>query len=222
MWLRNSSQTAGLFLFGLCAFAILVHQPQRYINALLLSAVLFYYWNPNADFKRGLGLLFNISVLLSALIVNTDKLESIIDESRSQYECLSREIDSRGINIVALDYWTSKPLYYASKTRVKPIVIDYQLWEPFPWISPLNWGSGATKHFLQRLDCTGFDKHCNKEFVETHAKSNEEVCGKFSLYTLDSEYRFSGPQTKWESLQTNLVRNFNKVYKMYSNKVRQR
>ena len=206
----NIYQITAIMMLFLAALLIAGGQPMRYTNALISCACLTFFWANSANYSniKQAAILFTLTFML--VLINNHLLTEKISNFKNKYKCAADLLRERNIATIGVDYWTSKPLSLAANPDLKIIVIDYERWESFPWISPLSWGIGKTRYFMQQLDCPSDDKHCNKAHISKYAESSENVCGTFLLYKTLETINFEGAKDKPTSLLRNINRNFNK------------
>ena len=150
---------------------------------------------------------FSIAIALWQHSVITQQIAPLRDE----YRCLAQALRARDLNTVGVDYWASKPLWAEAPGAFSLIVIDYQRWESFPWISPRAWGTGATETFVYRRQCVQDLAHCAVNELALRTVRVESVCNAFDIVTVHPPQTFEWPEQKAQSVVRSFRRNLDKA-----------
>lgn len=116
-----------------------------------------------------------------------------VDTARAQrltadFDCLSATLVERGIDAVAADHWTAKPLAFAAAAAGRPLHITQVSFDDgryHPWLAPYSaYGPPTVWAVGNRDTCaviTGEQRYCGQG-TTAPVVSKEPVCGIFDLY----------------------------------------
>ena len=181
---------------------------ERYIIAILGSGMVLLFQESVITFSKLMLSLVCTAIFSVFLYLSAPAMVSKIDTEFARFDCLAKELITRGIDTVAVDYWVSKPLFLRSPEYLKLMQFEFFKAEPFLWGSPYAWAQGDVKYFIQRLGCTKESErtHCTKDWLNTVAKPQALLCQSFELYAADQPQSFHDITQKSDSIQKNFKR----------------
>jgi hypothetical protein len=209
-----------LFFLELAAVDML---PTRYsvpVSTSLLFCLLPVRRLPGTIFGRAFAAAAPLAAIVAIFLLTLDR--SAYASQEADLDCMLGALHNRGIETVAVDHWTAKPLDVAAHRSGRPITItqtDFEDEDVHMWLAPLAFFGKPTPYALRNAEVclreSGNPKYCNQDHLgKARIVSTEPLCGRFTLYrydgTVPENYR-PRPDGKLQSAALHLVEYLDKV-----------
>jgi hypothetical protein len=152
-----------------------------------------------------------VAIVLVFLVTHERRLNNGLD---SEMRCLADTLQQQGIDNVAVEYWTARPLHFELVRRGRALtltVVDFNDGDTDPFMAPYAfYGAPTFWGILNHHTCVNVDshsKHCAQALV-AEVISRQQVCNSFELfrYATPIPPRFEGrPAGKLPSLRRNFL-----------------
>lgn len=169
------------------------------------------------DWRAPAGLLLSLGIF--AVTVNPAHLDLL----NRQYDCLLDFLSEAGINTIAADHWTAKPLYFAALEREQELIItqmnfvadtnDY-------WMAPYDNSGAPTRHAFRSntvcadiWDAVSFpQQNCSQDAVAPIVE-RQAICNGLEVFSYDRPIPGTyvpRPESKLASIWTNVGEYFSR------------
>lgn len=212
---RSTRELLAMALLLAGSVLCLAGMPLRYgIPMLAMGAILLRSDRGKSPWKLPRSLAISLLAVIS-LFPQMSRAYQMPETMVKDIACLKSTLARQDINGVGVDYWLSKPLYYAVP-YLKVIPMDYACGEPYIWVAPYEFGRGSVRDFIMddRL-CESHDKslnkHCDHEWILQNTHHQELLCEHYTLYFSENYLSFDHPASKLESFIKHALKNMRKI-----------